>query len=456
LPSREAPPEGGLRAEGPTPDDGTASGTGHPDDGAALGTIHPDDGAALGTVHPDDGALEPTLCLEIGSAAELSAGRVVETVFVGGGTPTVLAPLAVERILDSLRNTFRVAKHAEVTCEANPGSSDRGAFAGLRAAGVNRLSIGVQSIDEDELAFLGRIHGAGDARQAVEAAREAGFDNVSLDLMFGLPGQEMRTWRRTLAEAVALSPEHLSLYSLVVEPDTPLADWIAGGTVAAPDEDIAADHYEHAIAFLRGEGYVHYEVSNWARPGGCADAVAPNSLAPARACRHNMGYWRNGEYIGFGPGSHSHLRSADGSAHGSAADSHGDLRSVAGSASDTHVPPSAAPGRRPEAGRRWSNVRGVDEYVALASARRAPVAFEEQVSPRQAMGETMLLGLRLLQEGVTRARFTALHGVAPEEAFGAEIDRLVSMGLLDVDQAGLRLTANGLIIGNQVFAEFVE
>ena len=230
-------------------------------------------------------------------------GRTVTTIFVGGGTPTLLTAAQLTELFAAIHANFTVAPDAEITCEANPGAVDRAKFAVLRELGVNRLSMGVQSFQPEELGFLGRIHDVEDVYRAYAAARQAGFANINLDFIFGLPDQSPAAWRATLAAAVALAPDHLSLYSLIVEPNTPLHHWVETGQVAAPDEDEAAELYEIAIEAMAAAHYIQYEVSNWARrtPGD------DGQTTPQRASQHNLLYWRNADYLGIGPGAHSHL-----------------------------------------------------------------------------------------------------------------------------------------------------
>ncbi len=359
--------------------------------------------------------------------------RPVTSVFVGGGTPTVLEAAQLTRLFDALHATVRLAPGCEITCEANPGTVDRAKFALLRALGVNRLSLGVQSFQPDELAFLGRIHDVEDVTRAVDAARAAGFDNINLDFIFGLPDQPLSAWEASLRRALALAPTHLSLYSLIVEPNTPLQHWIATGRVAAPDDDLAASHYEAALAHLNSAGYSHYEVSNWAKaPAGRPLAPAEN---PPAACRHNLLYWRNQEYVGIGPGAHSHLR-------------------VVNATGET-------------VSRRWSNRKPVPGYVkrVLASTPGAHVGDStvddvtdmcETLSARTSMGEQMMLGLRLVREGVVLADFQARYGVDARTVFRDELARLAAWELLHVDDERIRLTSRGLMMGNQVFAMFLD
>lgn len=216
----------------------------------------------------------------------------VPTIYLGGGTPSLLTPAQVQAILDACRAAFDVDPAAEITMEANPGTVDAAYLPALRAAGVNRLSLGVQSFADGELALLGRIHTAAQAVAAYDNARAAGFANVSLDLVYGLPGQTLADWSRSLDRAVALCPDHLSLYALEVHGDTPLGRRIAAGDLPAPDDDLAADMYELAEDRLAVAGFMHYELSNWATGNDAA-------------CRHNLTYWRNEPYRGLGAAAHS-------------------------------------------------------------------------------------------------------------------------------------------------------
>jgi oxygen-independent coproporphyrinogen III oxidase len=359
------------------------------------------------------------LCAEMGCWQTRLRGRTLTSVFVGGGTPTVLAAEQLAQLFAAVRANFELAPTCEISCEANPGAVDRAKFQLLRNLGVNRLSLGVQSFQPEELRFLGRIHDVEDVLVAYEAARNAGFTNINLDFIFGLPGQSHQNWAATLTQALALEPEHLSLYSLIVEEETPLHHWVATGQVTAPDEDEAAAGYEQAQQRLTAAGYLHYEVSNWARrvPG---DETQP---MPTYASRHNLLYWRNEEYLGIGPGAHSHLYSAD-------ADG---------------VP----------LGRRWGNRKPVPSYIRRMLAGEPVEAFAETIPPPLAMGETMMLGLRLIQEGVPLARFRQRHGQEALHVFAGQINRFADAGLLAVDEQRVRLTGQGLLLGNQVFADFL-
>ncbi len=378
-------------------------------------------------------AYSQALCRELDRWAVRLDGRAVHTVFVGGGTPTVLSSGQLRRILELVHDRFALAADVEFSCEANPGIEDRGQFALLRSLGVNRLSMGVQSFQPDELAFLGRIHSAEDALHAYDAAVHAGFENINLDFMFGLPRQSREAWDGSLDRALELAPRHVSLYSLIVEPDTPLAHWVETGQAPAPDDDLAADMYERAIGRLGEAGYEQYEVSNWVRGAGFV-------------CRHNLLYWRNQEWVGVGPGAHSHLRFPT----GLRGETIGALPFVDGDACAVSSGSGA-----PAAAVRWSNRKGVQGYIKRVEAGESPVDFHEEISAEVSMGETMMLGLRLVREGVSFARFEAMHGQPLGAAFGPSLDRLQEEGLLESDGERVRLTPRGLLVGNRVFSEFI-
>lgn len=340
------------------------------------------------------------LAEEIRHAGEARDHSPVRTVFLGGGTPTVLPAPLLASILEACRTSFAVAPDAEITSEANPGTADAEVFAALRDMGVNRLSMGVQSLDDAELKWLGRIHGAAEAEEAFAAARRAGFDNINLDFMFGLPGQQTATWRSTLERAIALGPEHISLYSLTVEHGTPLYDAVRRGLQPPPEDDVAADFYLLASDLLGKAGYEQYEISNWSRPGF--------------QCRHNLVYWRHEPYLGFGAGAHSY---AD--------------------------------------GRRWWNVRPVPQYIQRLHSDQSPERGSEPIDDGLAMGEFMMLGLRLVGEGVDPARFAAHFGQPLDAVFSREVAALKRRGLLEQIDGRVRLTNEGRLLGNQVFAEFL-
>ncbi len=256
---------------------------------------------AVGQVPEDD--YVSALLRELDATAKRPPweGRRVATVFFGGGTPSLLAPDSIDRLLDRLDARFGIQADAEISLEANPGSLEGSAperLAELRKAGVNRLSIGAQSFDDRHLATLGRIHRAGDTLETLAAARRAGFDNLSLDLIFAVPGQTIADWQRDLERVVALAPEHVSAYGLTYEEGTPLERDLAAGNVEPATEETEAAMYEAAISTLAGAGYRHYEISNFARPG--------------YQCRHNVTYWSWGDYLGLGAGAHGFYRCTSG------------------------------------------------------------------------------------------------------------------------------------------------
>lgn len=363
------------------------------------------------------------LCREVSGAAERHGLRPVDSVFIGGGTPTVLSGEQLARVMGALRAGFQLLPGCEITVEANPGATDMSRFRQLADLGVNRLSLGAQSFQEDELRFLGRIHGVAELGRAVDAARAAGLERFNLDLIFGLPGQARATWRRSLDAALALEPEHLSLYSLIVEPETPLAQWVASGRVAAPDDDIAADHYLDAQERLAVAGYLHYEISNWTRRPS-REVVLDEWSSPPGASRHNLRYWRNEDYLGFGPGAHSclHRPASEGKAHQA---------------------------------RRWWNLKSVPEYIRRLGVGEDVEDASETVVGAQAMGESMMLGLRLIREGLSWESFRRLHGVDAREAYAPVLSQLDSWGMVERSSSALRLSARGIPLGNQVFGRFL-
>ena len=335
--------------------------------------------------------------------------RRCRTIFFGGGTPSLLSAEQVALLLATARDAFDVDPDAEISLEANPGALEYGQLDELRSLGVNRLSMGAQSFDAALLRWMGRIHSPEDVERAFGAARAAGFDNINLDFMYALPGQTLESWIATLERALALKPDHLSLYSLIVEEHTPLHRWVSEGKVAPPDDDLAADMYEHARERLRETGYIHYEISNWARPG--------------HECAHNLTYWRNLPYIGLGAGAHSWY-----------------------------------------AGRRFVEAKSLREYTervnaSITSPRReagaalpaAAVIEEEVISRELEMAETVMLGMRLTA-GVDLADFERRYGQSLESVFAERLREARVAGLVETVEGRLRLTEQGTLLGNEVFA----
>jgi oxygen-independent coproporphyrinogen-3 oxidase len=357
-------------------------------------------------------------------------GWRVETVFFGGGTPSLMPLPEMERLLEGLRRRFRPPPRAEVTLEANPGTVDERYLSRLRALGVSRLSLGVQSFRDDELAFLDRIHSAEAAREAYRAARSAGFDNVSLDLIFGLPGQTVDRWLESLEQAIALGPEHLSIYALTVADGTPLARDVAGGRTPAPDQDLQAELYERTAERLEPAGYEQYEISNWARPG--------------RRCRHNLTYWHNDLWLGLGAGAHSHLPGNWELGTGKRGTGTGNrcYRLATAAAPERYVDLVN------ETWKQWS------QEGALPLEAMRQVTFREESDPSLELSDTLVLGLRL-SEGVSVGELRRRFGQAALERHAAAFEEAASQGLLEPVDGRLRLTARGRLLANEVFVRLL-
>ena len=342
----------------------------------------------------------------------------VRTVFFGGGTPSYLPQGYIGSILGAAREAFRVDDQAECTIEANPGDLDLEACRELLRQGVSRLSIGVQSLDNDLLSLLGRRHTADEALAALGTARRAGFDNVNLDLMYGLPHQTIDQWRDTIGRLADHTPEHVSLYALTIEEGTPMHRWAREGRIPEPDPDLAADMYSYARELLRGRGYHHYEISNWCLPG--------------LECRHNLVYWRNEAYLGVGPGAHSRL---------------GDYRFWTVLSPRSYA--SAADRWRGEPHLPWPRITKEE----LGRART--LDGWEHIDSATACSETMFLGLRLL-DGMDLSRASAAVGIDLANRYHSQIEELIDLGLLHQTGQNLRLTEPAYLIANQVFTRFID
>ena len=380
----------------------------------------------------------------VGAAAP--ARPAVPTVFFGGGTPSLLAPEEVAAILDAAREAFDLSPEAEITLEANPETVDVDRLAGFRAAGVNRISYGVQSADAGELALLGREHDFATAVAAVKAAREAGFDNLNLDLIYGLPGQSVGDWQRTLDAVLATAATmpvvtHISLYCLTIEPGTPMQRWLHNGTIMAPDPDTAADQYEAACRAMAGAGFDHYEISNWARPG--------------RECRHNLVYWRNEPYLGLGAGAH-------GLAGGYRYQVVRLPRAYIKRITNYELRITNEDNAITNYELRMTNEEGSPAPpLPVSSAPPLPfplspaVAAHHPVDEAEAMSDTVITQLRLLNEGLDLDGFAARFGRAFDEVYGPQLRQLVAWELLRIDGPRLLLTEKGRFLSNQVFYRFV-
>jgi len=328
------------------------------------------------------------------------AGEVVDTIYFGGGTPSLLAPAQLERILASLYERFKIETGSEITLEINPGSATPEKLCAFRSLGINRASFGAQTFDDAELAKLGRSHNSADTLRTFAHLREAGFANVSFDLIAGLPGQTLEGWQRNIKQALELAPEHLSFYLLEVHSGTPLAEHIRRGIQPQPDDDLAGVMYEWMLEQAVAAGYEHYEISNLCRPGFHS--------------RHNVKYWTAAPYYGFGCSSHSY----DGET------------------------------------RRWSNQRDVLKYVEMVESGAPAVVEEQQLSSTDVRAEAVFLGMRLMQ-GVDLRRYRESFGVDLRDEHADDLDRFCQAGLVELDGDSIRLTRSGALLSNEVFAAFV-
>ncbi|MBN2582160.1 MAG: radical SAM family heme chaperone HemW [Planctomycetes bacterium] len=336
-------------------------------------------------------------------AVELEAARLpdarLRTIYVGGGTPTALPRALLERLLTAVRRRFDVERLEEFTVEANPGVLDEARLESMQACGVNRVSLGVQSFDPATLAALGRAHGAGEEGRAIELLRRRGVDNVSIDLMFAVPGQTMDRWLADLRAAVGTGVEHVSVYGLAIEPRTPLGRRAAAGEVAALADEVYAQMQMAAREVLTAAGYEHYELSNFARPG--------------RRCRHNLTYWHNRAYLGLGPAAASYV-----------------------------------------GGVRATNVADVGEYVRRVRAGQCAAGESERLGNERRARETAMLGLRLL-EGLDVAEFARTTGFDPLALFADAIRKHAGAGLVEVADGRIRLAPAALPVADSILSDFV-
>ena len=337
----------------------------------------------------------------------------VATLYLGGGTPTVLPPAALARLIRAVKSVAPRPPEAEVTVEANPGTVDGEGLVELRAAGVNRLSLGAQSGDNRLLKRLGRGHTTEDVERTVALAREAGFTNINLDLIFGLPGETIDDWQKTLKWAIALHPEHLSCYGLQLEEETPLFRMVEAGQVRLPDEEEVSAMFLANTRILPAAGYEQYEISNFARRPAPEDAGNKGEGPATYRCRHNLIYWQYGDYLGLGLAAVSTL-----------------------------------------AGRRYTNLAKLEEYLAAVHRESWPVAAEEALSRRQGMAEMLMLGFRL-RSGPDPDAFYARWGVTIDEVLGGTVEPLMAAGFLQREAGRYRLTTRGMLLSNPVLAEML-
>jgi len=357
-----------------------------------------------------------SLCDEIKIVTDLcNEPLIAKTIFFGGGTPSLLTLGQYEKLFKTMENCFSVREDAEISLEANPGSVNSEYLSGLKKLGLNRLSLGAQSTNNEELSFLGRIHSREDIFKSVNAARDAGFKNLNLDLIFGLPEQKFGNWKKSLSEVTSLNIEHISLYALTIEKGTPFGALANKGLMNIPDPDLAAEMYEWSSEELDRVGFQQYEISNWAK----SDFY----------CKHNLQYWHNLPYLGFGVGAHGFAR---------------DMR--------------------------ISNALRINDYINRIKRRSTQnngnMAEEFPVSPatvsikpvnkNTSMQETLMLGMRLTKEGVSAQKFNDRYGDKLVDIFGKDIAELLELKLIEWVGDSLRITDRGRLLGNQVFMRFVD
>jgi oxygen-independent coproporphyrinogen-3 oxidase len=333
------------------------------------------------------------------SEDERLSGLKADTIYLGGGTPSILSPEEVEEILETVRRTFVICEPSEITLEANPGTLTGEKVRGYARAGVNRISVGAQTFDDRELKVLGRIHSAWEVRHSLDVVREAGIENVNLDVMAGLPGQTMGSWQRTMDELFALQPPHVSMYLLDVHQETALASLIRRKVLPPPDDDLMAQMYDAFVERALAAGYDHYEISNFCRPG--------------YRSRHNLKYWSDEPYLGLGCSAHSY-----------------DLT------------------------RRWWNVATPRAYITAVRERGFARDGELTLTADDRMKEALFLGLRR-REGITLGDFSRRYGVDVWARYGRDLEELRESGLIECDGESLRVTRKGLVLANEVFAVFV-
>ncbi len=328
---------------------------------------------------------------------ELYRGRSgpCDTVYIGGGTPSLLNPRQLEAILQRVQANFRLLPNAEITLETNPADLDQASLASMRAMGINRLTIGCQSFDQAILTFLGRRHSANQAVNAIEAACSAGFTNIGLDLIYGIPGQGMEAWMATVRRALSFAPAHLSCYQLTLEPETPLGISLRQGAFSLPDEMLQYDFFIKTAEMLEDAGYVHYEVSNFARD-------------MTLASRHNQKYWDHTPYLGLGPSAHSFA-----------------------------------------ANRRWWNYRSVDQYIAALKSGHLPVEASEDLTMEQLQLEALYLGLRT-KRGIHLKDYAARYCVDLLARKGDRLTTLQDEGLIAIEDGHLYPTRAGLAVADSL------
>jgi len=346
-------------------------------------------------------ALIPDYVLALGKelVTYSDQGLVARTLYMGGGTPSLLSPSQVLYIVGTARDYLRLIDGAEITMEANPGTVSEQYFRDVLAVGVNRISIGIQSFKDDDLRRLARHHTVEEALEAYRAARAAGFENISVDLIYGLPFQTLDDWRHNLSRVVDIEPDHISLYALTVEEGTPLYRLISRGKLPSPDDDLMADMYELAQEVLEKAGYIHYEISNWCIPG--------------KQSKHNMIYWREEPFIGAGAGAYGFLNSV-----------------------------------------RYYNELLPSKYISLINNGQSPIVWQEELSVPIERSEYVILHLRLA-EGVNAEEFQSRYGQSLQSFLSGKIDDVAGLGLVEWKDNYFRLTPKGRLLSNEVFVRIL-
>lgn len=354
-------------------------------------------------------------------------GRRVDTVFLGGGTPSVLTPDQVGRIMEAVYASFYVEEDAEISMELNPGTADQEKMRVFRQAAINRLSIGVQSLQDQELRLLGRIHNTGQAKEAFLMARKAGFENVNVDLMSALPGQTFSSWADSLAGICAWEPEHISAYSLIMEPGTEFAALQdAGKLPPLPDEDTDREMYRYTESYLADHGYEHYEISNYAKPG--------------RECRHNCGYWTGHQYLGLGIGAASYV---DGARFSNTSDIQAYLSTM------EFVDEEVIPGKK------MTDLIGSESPTGSTAWLEEICTDQHVLTEEEKMEEFMFLGLRMCG-GIEKEDFERrFPGHSLEDIYGKVIRRHLAQGVMEETEKGFRLTERGIDISNYILADYL-
>ena len=339
------------------------------------------------------------LLSEIEHYAPQLAGKTVSTVFFGGGTPTLLPPASLDKILGKVKNHYNLSRDCEITIEANPATVKQETLEQIRLSGFNRISIGVQSFDADELKLLERVHSVKEIHTTLHRARLAGFGNLSLDLMFGLPGQSPEKWKSHLRQALEKKPDHISAYSLTIEPATSFFKLQERGLLSLPPEEIQLEMFQATIEILPSAGYYQYEISNFSRPGF--------------ESRHNLNYWDNGEYLGLGAGASSYLN-----------------------------------------GERFKNTNLPSRYIREVQAKGSAVESTEKLELLHAMGETIMLGLRRLK-GIPIEEFENRFQISFKKVYGKVIDPLLNEGLITLNQNRMALSRKGIFLADSVILKFL-